>query len=74
MTDLATKVSKTIFCYHLIGFKMNIVYDKKNQQILLTDVDSGQIIKVVAQGDDLIFEDFVLISQNILMDLIEMSN
>jgi len=73
-TELATKVGKHIFVYHLVGFNSNIVYSTINRTIIVTEVDSGALVKTVEQDEDLDFEDFVLVARNLFLNAIEISS
>jgi hypothetical protein len=68
---LATKPTKNSFCYHLVGFEKNIVYDCKNRSIMLTCSQTGAVLELYEKDEDLDFEDFVLVARNIFLDLIE---
>ena len=70
----ATKPTKNIFCYHLVGFEKNIVYDCKNRSIMLTCSQTGAVLELYEKDEDLDFDDFVLVARNIFLDLIETFN
>jgi hypothetical protein len=74
ITNLAHKVTKNIYCYNLVGFPFNVVYNCNNRNIILADSETGAPISIVEKDEDLDFETFVLISQNVWMDLIESLN
>lgn len=72
--QLGTKISKSNFCYQLIGFQRNVLYNAHNRTLLLTDSDDGSIIQEIEQDEDLDFETFVLVARNIYLDIAEYSN
>lgn len=71
MSDLATKITKNIFCYHLIGFEKNIIYDCTNRSLMLTCSKTGAPLEIIEKDEDLNFEDFVLVARNIFMDTVD---
>ena len=73
-TEFATKLTPNKFCYHLVGFQMNVLYDTANLSLVLTESDSGALLKVIEKDEDLDFDTFVLVSKNILTDLCEVHN
>lgn len=72
--ELASKVSTNIFCYQLIGYCRNIIYNSHNRTILLIHADDGDILQTIEKDEDLDFDTFVLVAQNIFLDLVEYSN
>jgi hypothetical protein len=72
--QLATKISKNNFCYHLIGLERNVLYNAHNRTLLLTNSEDGSIIQILEKDEDLDFDTFVLVAQNIFLDVIEVSN
>ncbi len=73
-TNLAVKITDKIFCFHLIGFEQDIIYSTVNRSLMLTDHETGAPIKIVEKDEDLLFEDFILVARNMLLDTIEISN
>lgn len=72
-TTFATKVSKNKFSFHLVGFSQNVQYERANGNIILTDEENTPIT-VLGTEENLDFETFVMIGQNLLLDIIDMSN
>lgn len=70
-TSFATKVTKNIFCYHLVGLNMNVIYSCVNRNVILSDSETGLPISIVEKDEDLDFETFVLIGKNVWLDLID---
>lgn len=71
IVDFASKLTNSKFCYHLVGLNRNILYDTINRSIILSDSDTGAVIKIIEKDEDLDYEDFVLISKNLLIDIID---
>ena len=71
ITEFAIKITNTSFCFHLRGFERNILYDTKNRSLILTESDTGALIKIIEKDEDLNYEDFVLVAKNMWFDLIE---
>lgn len=69
----ATKITQNIFCYHLVGFKKNILYDTRNRSLILSCSVTGAPLNIVEKDEDLDFETFVLIARDIFLNLIELS-
>lgn len=71
ITEFATKVTKNIYCFRLIGFPYNVVYQCNNRSLILSDDETGAPLHIIEKDEDLDFDTFVLISKNIWMDLID---
>lgn len=69
--DFASKITDKIFCFHLVGFNNAILYDTTNRSIVLTDSDTGAILTIMEKEEDLDYEDFVLVSKNLWLDMID---
>jgi len=67
----ATKITKNIFCYHLVGLKKNILYDTTNRSLIFSCALTGAPLEIVEKDEDLDFETFVLIARNIFLDILE---
>ncbi|HUU88006.1 MAG TPA: hypothetical protein VMX17_09655 [Candidatus Glassbacteria bacterium] len=72
--ELATKISTNNFCYQLIGFGKNLLYNAHNRTLLLTNSEDGNILKTIEKDEDLDFDTFKLVAQNLYLDIIEYSN
>ncbi len=72
--EFGVKIGRSNFCYPLIGFNRNVIYNAHNRKLLLTEAESGAIIQEVERDEDLDFETFVLIARNIYLDIVEYSN
>ena len=70
-TEFAIKITDSKFCYHLVGFNRNILYDSVNRSIVLSDAETGAVISVMEKDEDLDFEDFILVSKNLWLDFID---
>lgn len=73
-TPFATKITQNAFCYHMVGTGRNILYDKRNRSVILSDANTGAPLKIIEKDEDLEFEDFVLVAQNIQMDMVDFSS
>lgn len=71
ITDFASKITKNIYCFHLVGFPYNVLYQCNNRSLILSDSETGAPLHIIEKDEDLDFETFVLISNNIWMDLID---
>lgn len=72
--EFGIKISKNNFCYPLIGFNRNVLYNAHNRTLLLTNAKNGKILKTIEKDEDLDFETFVLVARNIFLNLVEYSN
>ena len=72
--ELAIKITNKVFCYQLIGFEKNIIYDTNNRSLILTDANTGAPLKIVEKDQDLDFKVFVSVARNIYLALVEYSN
>ena len=71
IVDFASKLTKNKFCYHLVGFNSNVLYDTINRSIILSDADTGAVITIIEKDEDLDFDTFVLVSKNLWLDFID---
>lgn len=72
--QLGTKISKNNFCYQLVGFNRNLLYNAHSRTLLLTEAQSGVILKELERDEDLDFDTFILVARNFFLDSIEYSN
>ena len=70
----AHQITKTIFAYELIGFDKFISYDRNDRTILLNDAETGAPLKIKEKDEDLDFETFILVAQNMYMDMVEIDH
>ncbi len=72
--ELGTKISNSIFMYQVIGWKRNITFDAKKRRVMVTDIDTGTIVKDkdLEEDGDMNYEDFLLYAMNIHLDWIEL--
>ena len=73
-TNFATKLTEKHFCYHLVGFNQNILYDTTNRSVILSDAETGAVITILEKDEDLDFGTFALVSENLWLDMIDSSN
>lgn len=71
-SNIAIKITKTIFCFRMVGFGMNAIYHTTNRSLILADAETGAPFKVVEKDKDLTFKEFDSISKSIWMELVEM--
>lgn len=71
IVDFALKISEKQFCYHLVGFNRNIVYDSINRSVILSDAETGAVLMIIEKDEDLDFDTFVLVSKNLWLDMID---
>ena len=71
ITDFASKITNNIYCFKLVGFSYNVLYQCNNRSLILSDEETGAPLKIIEKDEDLDYETFILVSRNIWMDLID---
>lgn len=69
-TTPTTKLSKTVFMFHLFGLKRNIIYNCRTKEIFMAD-DAGVKLYTISADEELEFEDFDLVARNMFLDVLE---
>ncbi len=71
IVDFSSKLTEKQFCYHLVGFNRNVLYDTVNRSLILSESDTGAVLLTIEKDEDLDFDTFVLVSKNLLLDVID---
>lgn len=69
-----TKISNTIFMYHMVGWRRNITLDVSKRRLIVTSAEDGTVLsdKDLGQDGDLNYEDFLQVAMNIHLDFIDL--
>lgn len=74
ITQFASKLTDNKFSFHLVGFNQNVLYDRMNYSLVLTNAEDNSPITILATGEDLDYDTFILVAHNLLIDIILMLN
>lgn len=74
ITQFASKLTDNKFSFHLVGFNQNVLYDRMNYSLVLTEASDNTPITILATEEDLDYDTFILVAHNLLIDIISMSN
>jgi hypothetical protein len=56
--NLATQITKNIFAFQLVGFGSNLVFDRTNRSLIIADAETGALLRILENKDDLDFDTF----------------
>lgn len=73
-TEFATRITPTIFSYHLTGIEMSITYNSFSRTFRMIDSDTGEILKTKEGNEDIDFEEFKMIARTMFLEIVMFSN
>ncbi len=73
-TDFATKITPTIFSYHLTGLDMDIRYNSFSRTFRMIDSETEEILKTKECSEDIDFEEFRMIARTMFLEIVMFSN
>lgn len=69
--ELATQPTKNLYRYSMIGFPFDVIYHVPTQRLIVSNLNTGAFIRDENVKDNLDFETFVLVAENIHLDMID---